>query len=227
MDTSTDLGSVAVVQGGEVRAEIAARVSARHGETLLPIVREALAHASIAPAELDLVAVGIGPGSFTGTRIGVATAKGLVLALDRPIVGVVSLRAIARGAPGRWIVPVVDAHKGEVYLAVYERAGGALIERLAPLHAVPEEAAVRARAVLAAEEAVVCGSGVRRYPELAGALAPCVVLPAVWDAPRAAILAVEAEERLHERGPDDRAALEPLYVRPSDAKLPAPRSPGA
>lgn len=217
MDTSTELGSVAVVEDGELRAEVSARVRAKHGETLLPLIQQALAHASIERGAIDLLAVGIGPGSFTGTRIGVATAKGLAIALDRPLIGVVSLTAIARAAPGRWIAPVVDAHKGEVYLSVFERG----VERLAPLHAPPAEAAARARAVAGDEPLVVCGSGVRRYPELADLLAPCAILPAIWDAPRAAVLALEAEARFRERGPDDRAALEPLYVRPSDAKLPA------
>lgn len=218
MDTSTELGSVAVLADGELRAELGARVRAKHGETLLPLIQQALAHAGLAPAEIDLLAVGIGPGSFTGTRIGVATAKGLAIALDRPMVGVVSLSAIARAAPGQLVVPIVDAHKGEVYVAAYER-DGALVERVAPLHAIPTEAAARVRAAVSGE-LTVCGSGVRRYPELAQALAPCTILPAIWDAPRAAMLALEAEERFVERGADDRAALEPLYVRPSDAKLP-------
>ncbi|MCZ7683742.1 MAG: tRNA (adenosine(37)-N6)-threonylcarbamoyltransferase complex dimerization subunit type 1 TsaB [Sandaracinaceae bacterium] len=143
MDTSTELGSVAVLESGELRAEVSARVRAKHGETLLPLIEQALAHASLERGAIDLIAVGIGPGSFTGTRIGVATAKGLAIALDRPLIGVVSLTAIARAAPGRWIAPVVDAHKGEVYLSVFERG----VERLAPLHAPPAEAAARARAI--------------------------------------------------------------------------------
>lgn len=219
IDTSTELGSVAVVVDGEVCAEIAARVRARHGETLLPLVAQALDAAKIARGELDRLAVGLGPGSFTGTRIGVATAKGLAVALDRPIVGVSSLRALARAAPGRFVVPVVDAHKGEVYLAVYEREGDGLRERLAPLHAMPDAALECARAVLPdAAEVVVCGSGARRYPEVVTSrLSRATVLSPIWDVPRAAIIALEASERETE---DDRAELEPLYVRPSDAVLP-------
>lgn len=222
IDTSTELGSVAVLVDGELRSEIGARVRARHGETLLPLIAQALEHAALARHDLDLLAVGIGPGSFTGTRIGVATAKGLAVALDRPLMGVVSLVAIARATPGRWIVPVVDAHKGEVYAAVFERDNrGALNERLAPMHAVPAEAASHVRAIVPASETlVVAGSGVRRYPAELAALAPHHVLPALFDAPRAAIIALAAEERFAAQGPDDRAALEPLYVRPSDAKLP-------
>lgn len=230
MDTSTELGSVAVVIDGSLGAELGAMLGprpggrARHGEMLLSLVRAALDHAGLAPRDLDLISVGVGPGSFTGTRIGVATAKGLALALDRPLVGVVSLAAIARAAPGAWIVPVVDAHKGEVYVAAYERVGAGLEERVAPLHAPPAEAFAALRGALPRRGVVACGSGVRRYPEHVDPA--LVVLPPLFDAPRAAIIALEAEARMASAGPDDRAALEPLYVRPSDAVLPgAARAP--
>lgn len=218
MDTSTDLGSVAVVIDGALAAELGAKVRARHGETLLPLIGAALDHAGLAREDVELIAVGVGPGSFTGTRIGLATAKGLALALDRPLVGVSSLRAIARAAPGAWVVPVVDAHKGEVYAAAYERAGASLVERLAPFHAVPSDALATLRAVVPPTGVVACGSGLRRYPD---AVDPALeLLPPLFDAPRAAILALEAEERFAAHGPDDRAALEPLYVRGADAVLP-------
>lgn len=221
IDTSSELGSVAVLVGGELAAEIAARVRARHGETLLPLIARALEHAGVAKTELELIACGVGPGSFTGTRIGVATAKGLALALDRPLVGVVSLVAIARAAPGTWIAPVVDAHKGEVYTGLFERtAEGALVERMAPISAPPNEAARAIRERAGERALTLAGSGLRRYPELSDALAPATLLPAIYDPPRAAVIALEASEQLRARGPDDRGALEPLYVRPSDAELP-------
>lgn len=213
LDTSTELGSVACLVEGELRAEVSARVRARHGETLLTLVRQVLDHAKLDRRELDLVAVGLGPGSFTGTRVGVATAKGLSLALDVPLMGVVSLRAIARGAPGRWIAPVVDAHKGEVYAAVYERAEGGLEERLTPAHMAPDAAWQMLEAL--GQPLTLCGSGLTRYPDTFAR-----TLDRTFDQPRAALIALEAMERFERDGPDDRASLEPLYVRPSDAKLP-------
>lgn len=218
IDTSTELGSVAVCADGEILAEVSAKVRARHGETLLPLVAYALEHAAVERDAIDLIAVGIGPGSFTGTRIGVATAKGLAIALDRPIIGVVSLYAIARAAPGAWIAPAVDAHKGEVYVALYERRDGALIERLAPMHAFPADALALVRGAASSAAITGCGSGHRRYPEELGAAFE--MLPPIWDAPRASVLALIAEQRFRSEGPDDRATLEPLYLRPSDAKLP-------
>ena len=211
LDTSTELGSVAVLADGELRAEVAARVRGRHGETLLPMVREALRLAMVDKAELDRIAVGLGPGSFTGTRVGVATAKGLALALDLPIVGVGSLRAIARGAPAPRISVAVDAHKGEVYAAVYRIDGGALVEELAPFHATPDVARARLP-----EGVPTVGSGARRYPDALGALA----LPPIFDAVRASLIGLEAIELEASGGPADRGTLEPLYVRPTDATLP-------
>ena len=212
IDTSTLLGSVACVVDGELRAEVSARVRARHGETVFTLLEQVLAHAEVERDALDLIACGLGPGSFTGTRVGVAAAKGLALALDKPLVGVSTLRALALAAPGEVLAPVVDAHKGEVFVRVYARTTAGLEERAASTHGDP--AALRA-IVDAHPGAVVFGSGARRYPE-----AFTAVLPPLFDVPRASVIAFEAADALARRGPDDRGSLEPIYLRPSDAKLP-------
>lgn len=218
LDTSTELGSVAVLGEGELRSEISARVRARHGETLLPLIEEALRLAKMERGAISLLAVGLGPGSFTGTRVGVATAKGLAVALGAPMVGVVSLRAMARGAPGRLIVSAADAHKGEVYAALYARTAAGLEERVAPFHAPPEEALTRLGAL--EPDAVACGSALRRYPERFAAPLSAAALDPAFDAPRGALIALEGLARFERQGGDDASALEPLYVRPSDAELP-------
>lgn len=223
LDTSTPLGTVAVTVDGELRAELSARVAARHGESVLALVTDVLARGRVDKAEIDLVAVGIGPGSFTGTRVGVATAKGLALALDRPVVGVVTLRAIATAAPGDRVATLVDAHKGEVFVAAYRREGDQLIGDLAPDHVTPEHAAE----VFSERPAYArCGSGLRRYPDAFAAL-PGRSLPPLFDAPRGAVIASLGEARFTRSGPDDNRALEPLYVRPSDAKKPEGPGPGS
>ncbi len=215
VDTSTELGSVACLVDGGLRAAAAARVRARHGETVFTLLEQVLGHADVAKAELELVACGVGPGSFTGTRVGVAAAKGIALALDVPLVGVSSLRAMARAAPGTWLAPVVDANRGEVFVAVYERGPRGLIEHLAPTHGPPLEILSELGRF---PGLTLFGSGARRYAEL---LPPA--LPAIFDVPRASVVALEATERLESHGPDDRATLEPVYLRPSDAKLPGPQ----
>lgn len=218
MDTSTFVGTVAVLRDGVLLAEWSASVRATHGETLLPHVARALEQAGIAARELDLIAVGIGPGSFTGTRIGMATAKGLALAEGKPVRGVCSLQAIAAGMPaGELRAVAVDAQKGELYCALYVHTADGPELREAPFHAPPAEAASR----LGAHGHVwLAGDGVERYPEFAAALAHTRA-PRLCDVPRAAALAHEAARDFVRHGASDLASLEPLYVRPSDAKLPA------
>ena len=108
-DTATDVATSALVSDGEVVGE---RVS--HAVTLLEDVDALLRQASAHTADVDALAVGIGPGSFTGIRVGLATARGLALALDIPVAGVSTLAALAAGAPGA--MPVVDARRKEVFV---------------------------------------------------------------------------------------------------------------
>lgn len=225
LETSSHVGSVALLEDGALRAELSGYVRARHGETLLPRVRQTLETAGWQPPDIDLVAVGLGPGSFTGVRIGMATAKGLCLSLGRPLVGVTSLHVLAKGMPGSapCCVPIVDAYKGEVYAAAFERDAVGKLRMLAePFHAPPEQAAERLWRALPSGAAIqAAGDGLRRYePRLGSALKLEALPPAVFDVPRAACLALEAQLRYQSRGPDDAGALEPLYLRPSDAKLP-------
>jgi len=108
-DTATDVATSALVSDGEVLGE---RVS--RAVTLLEDVDALLRRAGARTRELDALAVGIGPGSFTGVRIGLATARGIALALGIPAAGVSTLAALAAGAPGA--VPVVDARRKEVFV---------------------------------------------------------------------------------------------------------------
>jgi len=110
-DTATDVSTCALVRDGEVLGERTSRAV-----TVLADADELLRAAGTAPAELDLLVVGIGPGSFTGIRIGLAAARGLALALDVPVAGVSTLAALAAGAPGA--VPVIDARRREVFSLV-------------------------------------------------------------------------------------------------------------
>ena len=112
-DTATDVATSALVSDGEVLGE---RVS--RAVTLLEDVDALLRQAGARTGELEALAVGIGPGSFTGVRIGLATARGIALALDIPVAGVSTLAALAAGAPGA--VPVVDARRKEVFILAGE-----------------------------------------------------------------------------------------------------------
>ena len=110
-DTATDVATVALLCDGEVLGERRSRAV-----SVLADADELLRSAGISPADIGLLAVGVGPGSFTGVRIGLAAARGLGLALDLPVAGVSTLEALAAGAPGA--VPVIDARRREVFALV-------------------------------------------------------------------------------------------------------------
>lgn len=219
---------VAVTVAGETCVELAARAPGRHGESLLGHVERALGLAGFGLGDLDLLAVGLGPGSFTGVRIGVATAKGFALARRTPLVGVRTTRVLARGAYGTLRAAIVDAHKGEVFVAVYEAGDdGRLTTRLEEMHGTPEAMGRRVReAIGPGASPLLVGNGLAVHgARLTGALGlPHACAPRALEIPRGSLLALEAEERFAASGPDDPATLEPLYVRASDAVLPASRA---
>ncbi len=138
IETSTEACSVALVHGDEVieRSEIAPR---RHAELVLPMADDLLAEAGLKRGALHGIAVGRGPGAFTGVRLGVSLAQGMAMALDVPVVTVSSLQALALEAPedDAAILSIIDARMGEIYVAAWRReddGGIALIDREACRH---------------------------------------------------------------------------------------------
>ncbi len=131
IETATEMCSVALWTNGEIleRAELAPR---RHAELVLPMIADLLAQAGIARSALDAIAVGRGPGAFTGVRLGVSLAQGLALGLDIPVLPVSSLAALADAAPnnGAAILATIDARMGEVYCGVYRRTPNGGIESI-------------------------------------------------------------------------------------------------
>ncbi|AIF47130.1 tRNA (adenosine(37)-N6)-threonylcarbamoyltransferase complex dimerization subunit type 1 TsaB [Dyella japonica] len=130
IETSTEACSVALIHGDEViaRSELAPR---RHAELVLPMADALLAEAGLGRHALDVIAVGRGPGAFTGVRLGISLAQGMALALDVPVVTVSSLAALALEAPedDASILAVIDARMGEIYAASYRSDGnGGLVE---------------------------------------------------------------------------------------------------
>jgi tRNA threonylcarbamoyladenosine biosynthesis protein TsaB len=121
IDTSTEACSVALWVDGDLRErfEIAPR---RHTELVLPWADELLADAGLAKAQLDAIAVGRGPGAFTGVRLAVAIAQGMALALDLPVVPVSTLAALAMQAQaGTEVLAAIDARMGEIYFGAFRR----------------------------------------------------------------------------------------------------------
>jgi tRNA threonylcarbamoyl adenosine modification protein YeaZ len=201
-DTATPFVSVALHDGEDVVVELRSDRSMKHGEQLAPLIAQALEQGGIARQDLTAVAVGVGPGPFTGLRVGLVTARTLGYVLGIPVHGVCSLDVLAVEAVETGAVPAgeflvaTDARRKEVYVARYD-AGGARLT--GPLVDRP--------AALATDEPVV-GEGGALYPEAF----PHRTGPA---APSAGWLArVVAEERAELLDP------EPLYLRRPDAVAP-------
>lgn len=128
-ETATEACSVALYLDGQVheRFELAPR---RHAELALPWAQALLDQAGVARTQMDAVAVGRGPGAFTGVRLAIALAQGIALALDRPLVPVSTLQVLAGGAPAEGpaqVLAAIDARMGEVYVGAYARGADGLV----------------------------------------------------------------------------------------------------
>ena len=190
VDTSTDV-RVGVARDGVALAAGAVTDSRAHAEQLAPLITRTLQQAGLTLPEVDLIVAGVGPGPFTGLRVGVVTATTLGLALGRPVKGVCSLDAVAAAwgdAPERFVV-VSDARRKEVYWAAYE--GGVRVD--GPIVTKPDHV----------PNLPLAGPGAQLVRPAEG--------PAILDA---GVLAARASEL-----PD--AGLEPLYLRRPDAELPS------
>ncbi|MGH8146331.1 MAG: tRNA (adenosine(37)-N6)-threonylcarbamoyltransferase complex dimerization subunit type 1 TsaB [Rhodanobacteraceae bacterium] len=129
IETATEACSVALLQGDALidRSELAPR---RHAELVLPMAEELLAEAGVARKQLDAIAVGRGPGAFTGVRLAISVAQGLALALDIPVVPVSSLAALAMQAPknGAAILAAIDARREEIYAGMFRFNADGLVD---------------------------------------------------------------------------------------------------
>jgi tRNA threonylcarbamoyladenosine biosynthesis protein TsaB len=226
LETSSSLGSIALVEAGgepgaaELVASASARVSNAHGESLLPLVESVLRAARVDLSWVELLAVGIGPGSFTGTRIALATAKGIAIASGKPLRGIDAFAALAVDAGARGVAAVaIDARKSEVFVSAVRV--GERVERLVePAHLPPARAFAHLEAHLGADFVAV-GDGATLVPELAAARRPRVGR----EVPQAFAVAALAAAAQLTAPIDEVDVLEPLYVRPPDVTLPT-RLPG-
>ena len=214
IETSTPLERVAVVRDGEVVSELVREVGRGHTEVLLRAVESALRGASTSVRDLDAIAVSIGPGRFSGLRVGLATAKGLAAAGRVPIVPVPTLEALAESArPERGLVcPMLDARRGEVYAAVFRLDTSR--ERLLPdTAASPADVAARVRDVAGGADVLFVGNGATVSADVMraalGARARFAREEIAAPAPRALAAMVQELGLL----PPDAGTLEPVYLR--------------
>lgn len=220
IDTASSVSSVAVASEGKLRAEVTIEAGRTHSETLLSHIEGALSFAGVERSALRGVAVSIGPGSFTGLRIGLATAKAIAYGLGIPLVGVSTLAALALAfpVPDVYTLVLMDAQKGNAYAGLYEWRDGSLHEvrpvRVAPLAEAIAEAADLGKPVLLTGELVLKKRArLENLPENV-TLAPAHLLTA-----RASHVAWLGIARLAAGEQDDPMTLEPFYIRRSEAEV--------
>jgi len=221
LDTALNACSVAIIEGENIRAFSHEERSRGHAETLLPLIQTLMEEAQFSFKDLDLIAVSVGPGTFTGLRIGLAAARGLSLASSTPCIGVTTLEALAASvkpekAKGRPIVATADARRKEIYTQSFAyQEKDVFPSPIGAAEAVPIEKADRA---VPKRPFVILGNGAQLLMR-AGKIQSetCEILELDSNPDARLIAAIASRRGLPPKGSPSPA---PLYLRKPDAKLP-------
>ena len=217
LDTTTRAGSCAVLDDDRVLASLVGDASRTHGERMPGELARVLDMAGVARERIDLLAVAIGPGAFTGLRIGLAAIQGLAMALSKPVAGVSALDALAQQvaqSAGDRISPWMDAQRGDVFAAILD--GASRIELEPPSTAAPRALLDEWRAHLQAGRSIFIGDAVERDAAIIATVEGSESrLPDIL-APDIARLGRRMAERGRVGPPH---TLEPIYVRRPDAEI--------
>ncbi|MDP2052217.1 MAG: tRNA (adenosine(37)-N6)-threonylcarbamoyltransferase complex dimerization subunit type 1 TsaB [Acidobacteriota bacterium] len=217
LDTSTRGGSVAVTRDAELLALVPGDAARSHSERLPGEIEAALDQAGLRRGDIDLLAVATGPGAFTGLRIGLAAMQGLAMTLDRPVIGISALDALAAEVEGANLVaPWMDAQRGEVFAMLLDATTGRTLE--SPLAGDPAAVLLAWRAHLEGRAAVFIGDATSRDAALIAAVGagqwttrtPPPLAPAL--ARLAGLRAARGEAGLPHQ-------LTPIYVRRPDVEI--------
>jgi tRNA threonylcarbamoyladenosine biosynthesis protein TsaB len=217
IETATQQVSVALGGHEGVIGLVEIARGRRHAETLVPAIDFLCSQADIGLDEIGLVAVDIGPGLFTGMRVGLATAKALAQALRVPMIGISSLDLLAfpHRRSDRVVVPVVDARKGEVFYAMYRQVPGGL-QQVAPPRAAPVDELI-ADLLARSQETLCVGDGALRYRNEIRDGYHCEFADQAH--PSAAPLVQLAHARALREEWSNPSEIQPLYLRPPDAEI--------
>jgi tRNA threonylcarbamoyladenosine biosynthesis protein TsaB len=220
IDTAGPAGSVALVENGEVLGALYVRQSSAFSRPLLRGVDRLFAWIGCTLADLRGLAVNVGPGAFTGIRVGLAMAQGLAMASGKPLVGCSAFEALVAMVPG-WegaMCPVLNAYKGEVYAALYHRLGRQVRQMMSGIVVTPE-----ILCTLVTEPTLFLGSGVKAYGAvLTAALGEYAVCAdtGLEEVGLAVSIARVGQTRLQEAETVLLPTPKPLYIRSADAQLP-------
>lgn len=218
IDTTGQTASAALLEDDRLIAEFTLNYKLTHSQTIMPMIAEIIEKSETDKASIDCIACAAGPGSFTGLRIGAATAKGFALALDKPIVAVPTLDALAYNVfeSGKIICPIMDARRNQVYAAFYMWENGRLL-RLTDHMAESIERIIEIAEMLE-QEVIFLGDGVPVHRARLEGNEDFLFAPAHCNLQRAASVAalgrILAEEGMAKPGEE----LELIYLRKSQAE---------
>jgi tRNA threonylcarbamoyladenosine biosynthesis protein TsaB len=219
INTSTSCGSVGLIDDGEVISDYLLNIPVTHSERLLGAIEFVLREARCSIGDVDGWAISLGPGSFTGLRIGVSTVKGLAFATGKPVAGVSTLDALAsQVSPTFYLIcPILDARKKEVYTAFYRYEKGGFLERQSDYQALrPEDLIQKIN-----EQTIFLGDGTKTYKDLLLYSLPSLAIfpPAPLHVSHGSMVAKLGFELLKKGECLDLSRFAPIYVRPSEAEL--------
>lgn len=218
IDTSTDTGSIAITDGEDILIESILNVGKTHSETLIPSFQEMLEKTQLDIKDLDLLALTLGPGSFTGVRIGTSTVKGFALALGKPVAGISTLEALASNFPfsSLPIVPLFDARRGEIYSAMFKWENGE-IKRLSEDRAASLDDAISKIKT----KTIFAGEGLDKYGQMIKETLGdnAVFAPRANWYVRASNVAALGLKSYKAGGELDLATFTPSYRRKSEAEI--------
>ena len=234
IDSSGLVAGVAVAEGDTLLAEYTTNYKKTHSQTLLPMLDEVKRMIELDLSSIDAIAVAAGPGSFTGLRIGSATAKGLGLALDKPLIGVPTVDALAMNlyGAGGYICPIMDARRNQVYTGIYafvpEKGEADVgmeqtyrLQIVRPQYVAPiEEVADTLNHLPEKKDVIFLGDGVPVFHDRLKELMkrPFICAPASCNRQRAAAVAVLAQRYAQEGRMENARDHAPEYLRPSQAE---------
>lgn len=221
IDTATMVCSIGLVDQERMVAEMTLHTRKTHSERLLPMIQQLLADAELTPQALQGIAVSIGPGSFTGLRIGITTAKSMAFALKVPVIGIPTLDALAAQFPysRHLICPIIDAQKGNVYTALY-RVDEGYPQRINEYRVISLDDLVEQ--LYASGQPVIITGEISEFPTQMQKVADQPQLhlaPALHCMPRGSVIAALGLRELLAGAGEDPATLTPFYIRRSEAEV--------
>ena len=209
--------SIAVSENSDIIKEENLLLDRQHSSLLVPKIKELLKGVDLSIGEIDVFVVGLGPGSFTGLRIGVSTVKGFGLTLGKPCIGVASIDAMALNVDGRegQIVPFIDAKRGNVYSAIYMKKDNCITKRSKHLLLKIDDVMKKVKG-----PAIFLGDGVNLYRENIERLRKgSIFLEEDYWYPRASNLIKLAFSEAKKHKKRDLSKLSPIYLYPRDCQV--------